>query len=140
MTEFLTHEDRVTWAKTVYGEARGEPRAGQLSVAFVPFNRAQLSGRTVARECLRPWQFSCWNPGDPNRAVIEAMSAEALTPFLALIDEVLEGVKDPSQGATFYHTTTSKPRWRTGHSPCARIGHHIFYKDIAPYERGEETQ
>ena len=133
MTESLTQEDQLTWARTVYGEARGEPRAGQLAVAFVPWNRAQISGRSVAAECLKPYQFSCWNHDDPNRVRMLALDANDLHAFLAIIDEVLMGVEDPSHGATFYHTTTSKPRWRLGHSPCARIGHHIFYRGIQPY-------
>ena len=133
MTESLTQEDQLTWARTVYGEARGEQRDGQLAVAFVPFNRAHMSGRTVAEECVRPSQFSCWNHDDPNRAQMLRLDAEDLAPYLMIIEQVLAGVEDPSHGATFYHTATSKPKWRIGHSPCARIGHHIFYRGIQPY-------
>ena len=129
----LSSHARLIWARTVVGEARGESPKGQLAVAFVPWNRAQLSGRTVAQECLRPWQFSCWNKDDPNRAIILAMGAQALAPFLAHIDAVLEQAPDPSQHATFYHVFGLHPPWSIGHPSCAVIGAHRFYRNIAPY-------
>ncbi len=129
----ITNADKLIWARTIAGEARGESPRAQLSVAFVPFNRAQLSGRTVAKECLRPWQFSCWNRGDPNRAIIQALGAEALRAFLQHVEAVLAGVPDPTRGATFYHTRSILPSWAEGLAPCARIGRHVFYRDIAPY-------
>ena len=125
--------DQLTWAKTIYGEARGEPHEGRLAVAFVPYNRAQISGRTVAQECLRKLQFSCWNAKDPNRPILLRLQSKDLSDYFLLIDQVLAGILDPSHGATFYHTRAVSPSWSHGETPCARIGHHIFYRDIAPY-------
>lgn len=62
------HHDVVTLARTLWGEARGEPIEGQVAVAWVIRNRAdgarfagQLLGRegAVAHVCLTLWQFSC---------------------------------------------------------------------------------
>ena len=129
--------DQLTWAKTVFGEARGESQEGQLAVAFVPYNRAQISGRRVGQECLRPWQFSCWNSTDPNRPGLLALQKKDLTAYYLLIDQVLAGIFDPSHEATFYHTLAVSPPWSYGKTPCAQIGHHVFYRDIAPYVRHE---
>lgn len=129
----LSHDDRLTWARTIAGEARGESRRGQLAVAFVPFNRARLSGRSVAQECTRKWQFSCWNTDDPNRATILALQEHALVPFFSHILAILSGKADPSHRATFYHVLSIQPRWSIGHEPCAIIGGHRFYRNIAPY-------
>lgn len=133
MTEALTQEDILTWARTVWGESRGESPQGQLAVAFVPYNRAQISGQSVATECRKSYQFSCWNARDPNRAYMLRLDANDLHAFLALIDQVLAGVEDPSQGATFYHVRGISPAWTYGQMPCARIGNHIFYRGITPY-------
>jgi spore germination cell wall hydrolase CwlJ-like protein len=38
-----------------------------------------------------------------------------------------------TNGATHYHTDSlvPLPAWALGNSPCARIGHHLFYRGIA---------
>ena len=51
-------------AKTIYGEARGEGYVGMLAVATVIFNRARGDKSLLAKVCLKPKQFSCWNSTD----------------------------------------------------------------------------
>ena len=121
------------WARTIAGEARGESARGQLAVAFVPWNRARLSGRSVTQECLRSRQFSCWNSNDSNRALILALTEHDLLPFLHHIMAVIDGISDPSHGATFYHATSLHPSWSIGAPSCAIIGLHRFYRNIPPY-------
>ena len=68
-----------TLARTIYGEARGEPIRGKEAVAAVVLNRVGRAmerggwwwGSSVAEVCRRPWQFSCWNADDANRTKIE---------------------------------------------------------------------
>ncbi len=131
----MSADERLSWARTIAGEARNQPVNAQRAVAFVPWNRACISGRSVAFECRKPAQFSCWNDADPNRQVIEAMTVAQLAPFLALIAEIDAGCVDPSNGATFYHTQAVSPRWALGRRPCALVGAHIFYKGMRPYVR-----
>lgn len=54
---------------TVYAEARGEPREGQIAVANVIINRALANksywgGSSIAGVCRQPYQFECWNGKD----------------------------------------------------------------------------
>ena len=66
----IRFDDLPVMARTVFGEARGEPHEGRLAVAHVILNRARSGGwwdAGVSEVCLKRWQFSCWNPGDPNR-------------------------------------------------------------------------
>ena len=130
----MTHDDCLVWARTIAGEARGESLRGQLAVTFVPLNRSRLSYRTVVQECLKRWQFSCWNKKDANRAFIEAMTEKELEPFLTHVYTALTGVVDPSNHATFYHVKGITPIWSIKQLLCAVIGHHIFYGNIAPYK------
>ena len=79
--EILTFEDIVdTIARTIYGEARGEPLEGKIAVAWTVVNRFRkgswLSGRTLAATALKRKQYSCWNKGDPNREQIDNITAE----------------------------------------------------------------
>ena len=133
MAHIISTQDKLTWARTIYGEARGEPHEGRLAVAFVSYNRAQISRRTVAQECLKRQQFSCWNPIDPNRSLLLRLQGKDLSDYFLLIDQVLAGIVDPSHGATFYHTLAVSPPWSHGETPCAQVGHHVFYRNIAPY-------
>jgi len=68
----FTLEDLIIAAKTLWGEARGDSVEGRLAVAHVFMNRWRSTGGqwakddTLAKTCLRPWQFSAWNSNDPN--------------------------------------------------------------------------
>lgn len=58
--------DREIFAKTVYGEARGEPEEGQIWVAWVIKNRARANksywgGSKIGDVCRKRLQFSSWN-------------------------------------------------------------------------------
>jgi len=129
-------------ARTLYGEARGETLAGKEAVACVVLNRVARAtarggsywwGRDVVGVCLKPWQFSCWNTNDPNRAKLLAIS-EANRTFrtcLSVAGRALAGaVEDKTAGATHYHTRTVTPAWSRGRAPCAVIGGHLFYNDV----------
>lgn len=62
-------------AQTIWGEARQEGTKGMLAVGNVIKNRAEansrLFGQGIRGVSLKPKQFSCWNPGDPNREKIK---------------------------------------------------------------------
>lgn len=128
-------------ARTLYGEARGEQVRGKEAVACVILNRVEKAikkgrywwGNDVENVCLRPWQFPCWNPNDPNREkvlVVDASNNVFATCLRVARRAIYGGVKDPTGGATHYHTLGLLPSWARAHAPCAEIGHHVFYKDI----------
>lgn len=149
----FTSPDLHVAACTLYGEARGEPREGQIAVAWIIRNRSQrrafagsiagLPG-SITRVCRMAWQFSCWNADDPNRPaldrLLESMNAgENLSgPMLAIAKDVMMGcVADPTGGADHYHTI-QKPVWAGQWPPdwaptmveTARFGGHVFYNSL----------
>lgn len=132
----LSASDIDVTARTVYGESRGEPRLGRIAVAHVVRNRALFKDTSPAEECHKPWQFSCWDMGDPNLAVIEAVSMEDPVfqecTYCALA--VLLGQEpDPTGGATHYFAShIPVPDWASPPAvkTCA-IGHHLFYANVA---------
>lgn len=128
-------------ARTLYGEARGEGVRGLEAVATVIMNRLARArrhggywwGGSVAAICRRPWQFSCWNADDPNRAKIEAvtpgnrMFASCLRIARRAVSQTLP---DPTAGATHYHARPVNPPWSQGRGACAEIGNHLFYNNV----------
>jgi N-acetylmuramoyl-L-alanine amidase len=141
--------DAVTLARTLFGEARGEPLDGKVAVAWVIRNRAErkaFSGSllghpgAVSHVCLAPWQFSCWNNDDPNRPLLIKLQPNQCPNESAIAAEVLEGATpDPTNGADHYHTI-DQPSWAHAWPPdwaphmreAARFGGHVFYDSRRP--------
>jgi len=127
-----------TMARTLWGEARGEIPDGQRGVANVILNRVaedqpKRFGATVEDVCRKPKQFSCWNPGDPNRAKLLAVtdSNEHFRNCLDLARAAINGsLSDNTRGSDHYHTAGVTPSWSAGHVPAAVIGGHLFFNDI----------
>ena len=139
-----TFDDLETMARTVFGEARGEPAAGQLAVAWVILNRWRsgtwFAGKTIAETCRKHspkgiHQFSCWNEGDPTRARMESAgwNEPALRRAADATLAALSGLApDPTKGAAHYHADTiPAPVWARGKTPSAVIGRHRFFVGIA---------
>ena len=120
--------------QTIYGEARGEPIAGQYAVAHTVLNRQRsnksyLKGNTIEETCKKPYQFACWNVGDVNRNQLQDAQAQ----HYQIAREVMSGSHaDNTYGATHYHADYAKNahQWAHGKNPCVIIGHHHFYNNI----------
>lgn len=141
--------DALTLARTLYGEARGEPIDGKIAVAWVIRNRASRSrfagallghDGAVDKVCRAPWQFSCWNEGDPNRPLLLALREDQCRGEYGVATNVLDGlVADPTCGADHYHTI-ERPAWAQAWPPdwaatmaeTARFGGHVFYDSRRP--------
>lgn len=131
--------EQAVIAKTLWGEARGEPPEGMQAVASVIERRRQLGWRkakSAAQVCLTPFQFSCWNKDDPNRVRMDAVARQpdaAYERALVLAGHILDGDLDENaEGATHYYALSLRkpPFWAVGRTPCCRRGNHLFFKDI----------
>ena len=132
-----------TLARTLYGEARGEGRGGMELVASAIMNRVKFAqarggywwGYTVQDVCLMPWQFSCWNVGDPNRPIIETVTVADDPAFglaLKIAGQAVRGeLADLVNGATHYHNATVLPAWAGQGARVASSAGHVFYAGIA---------
>lgn len=145
-----TQKDLNVMALTLWGEARNETDEGIIAVAWTIRNRAEADlwndnkpdwwGEGIAGVCLKPWQFSCWNKGDPNRAKIDRLHRnyvltsddEALARCLRIARGVLEGeIPDPTHGATHYYAEyIATPSWAKGKTPSKIVGVHRFFNDV----------
>lgn len=123
-------------ARTLFGEARGEPQDGQVAVAWTIVNRWR-SGKwfgalSIAGVCQKRKQFSCWNPDDPTYRSMVTAGPTTLAPFVTIARDVLDGkILDPTDGATHYFADSiATPKWAIGKTPTVKLGHHLFFADI----------
>ena len=123
-------------ARTLWGEARGEPLIGQTAVAWVLRNRLYSGkwGHTLASVCLWPSQFSCWNADDPNRIKMCELvdSGPELQTLAALLDDVMNAkcAADPTEGATYYFNPNSAlPYWASEFQYVGTFGSQKFYRE-----------
>lgn len=138
-TETHLDAERLTLARTLYGEARGEPTEGVAAVAQVILNRVKSPRypNTVAKVCLQRWQFSCWNERDPNRPIIANLESGANPRFDALAEiaglAIAGTLTNPIGGALHYHSRAVSPRWvrkSPGATLVRTIGNHLFWTGI----------
>lgn len=128
-------------ALAVYFEARNQPIHGQAAVAMVVLNRAEdrfwpknicdvvkqgsyITGKVERDRC----QFSWYCDGRPNYPS-EYATWNEIQSFARQAFYAWNIGYDITYGATNFHTTGVRPRWR--HDPgmeyIATIGDHIFY-------------
>jgi len=128
-------------ARTLWGESRSEGTEGMTAVAHVILNRVEVAknnngtywwGHDVITVCQKPYQFSCWNPGDPNRKKLMTIDENDIhfATALRIARRAIFGQlgKDKTLGADHYHTAAVKPFWSKGKTPLAHIGSHLFFK------------
>lgn len=144
MTDVMTvgGVELFVWARTIYGEARGEGLAGQIAVAWVIRNRVTTDlgndgkpdwwGEGVIGVCRAPRQFSCWNKEDPNSVVIQQVTFD--DPVFQQCVYVAIGVAhgiwpDPTAGSKHYHSDRVSPKWAEG-QPYITIGRHRFFSGL----------
>jgi spore germination cell wall hydrolase CwlJ-like protein len=121
------------FAKTVYGEARGETWRGKIAVAWVIKNRLMSKkwGTNYVSVCLAPRQFSCWNKDDVNYARIKAVTFdnEDLQKCLAAAAAAHFSIElDPTRGALHYAAERITPNWAS--NDYITIGGHKFYRGV----------
>ena len=123
---FDSSTDLGALTRVVYGEARGESDEGKKAVAWTVINRHKKSGKSIQFEATKKSQFCCYSG--------EMKETNARDKCKQIADDAINGKNsDPTGGATFFYSGNNVPSWAKGKSPCASIGGHKFFKDIAPY-------
>jgi len=123
-----------TMARTLWGEARGEGRAGMEAVASVIMNRVNDPRRwpnDVTGVARQPWQFSAWNANDPNLPRMQRVT-DSDPQFRIALDIARNAIngtlQDRTNGANHFHTHAVRPSWSRGVTPVAMIGGHRFFR------------
>lgn len=101
----LSHADYALTELCVYREGSGEPRAGQVAIAWSVKNRVLKHGTTPYEEVTKKWQFtSITGTGDPNLTRFGDQHDPTWQQCQIIADGVLEGsIGDPTNGSTLYY-------------------------------------
>lgn len=122
-------------ARTIWGEARGEPFDGKFGVASVIWNRAKGDPSKLSGVCLKRKQFSCWDDGTLEAEEIDKKSAAWLECWMlasAMFYPVV-GKFMPVFDATHYYAPREgkpEPYWVPSMTFVKKIGNHLFYKGV----------
>lgn len=129
------HGELGCLTEAIYFEARGEPVEGQVAVAEVVLNRVDAANypETICEVVnegtgrLHACQFSYTCDGSPER--VTDGTAWALAGKIA--ERLMAGAPRRLTGeATHYHADYVDPYWAQVYPQTARVGRHLFYKQI----------
>ena len=120
-------------AQTILAEARGDGRAGMYAVAACIKVRAQKRKLSFKQVCLQPYQFSCWNAGDPNRSKMDLLLTLPQAEYAMHLARNMDKVNTKVIGNADHYVTvrlwkTGKVKWAHGKKPVAFWGSHAFFK------------
>ncbi len=129
----MTDDQTDYLARTIWGEARGEGARGMQAVGNVILNRVARGGwygASIKDVVLKPYQFSAWNVGDPNRTkMLNATDADLRQARTIALQLQAGTLPDITGGATNYHATSVSPAWAKKMTKTVQIGNHVFYKE-----------
>ena len=126
----------TTLADTLWMEARGDGKDGMQAVANVICNRANNPrwwGSSIAGVCLKPYQFSSWNPGSTQLPLVKEARGNGDASYaiaLNLATLAVQGIlPDMTKGSDSYYATSLKtpPTWATPAAFRCEVGAQRFY-------------
>ena len=139
----MTYTKEQAWelcllALCAWREARSQGFQGMLGVCWSVRNRVNNPnwwGKDWEEVVEKKWQYSSFNPDDPNTKLLPGDPAkdQAWADALMAAEQAYaaRGV-DPTQGATHYYSTSMKtpPTWATAKDTVfkVQIGDHRFYR------------
>jgi len=143
-TDFAEDSDTVLLARMIFGEARSCSYTERVAVGYSAVNRVddgkKWNGENIGEVVLKPWQYSCFNDGDPNKEKLmdpEKYNARVFEECLEVAHDVLSGtVPDPTGGATHYFDPKhASPSWADKMEKIGNISTetgssvHVFYRE-----------
>lgn len=118
--ENLPQKEVACLAKNVYHEARGEPYAGQLAVAYTTLNRVKHKAfsNTICAVVFEKGQFSWTSDNNKTKQKVPKK-------YYQLARLAISKHKRVKFKALYFHNTSINPKWK--HKKLAKIGNHVFY-------------
>jgi N-acetylmuramoyl-L-alanine amidase len=127
----------VLFAMLIFGEARGEPFSGKCGVASVVRNRVEHPrwwGKSLKEVILKPFQFSCFNIGDPNREkLLWPLKHEENTVWDECYEVAVGTIKNDLPDITnhadhYFDDSIGLPHWAKQELMTKKIGRLNFYR------------
>jgi hypothetical protein len=118
---------------TLFNEASICSRTEMAAVARTIQVRAQDRRTSIHVECLRPYQYSCWNGYANKHKILKAYNGGQYqgTPAWKkcqniAVDLYTGNLKNLPRWNHYYNPKLCKPEWASKLKNKKRIGHHIF--------------
>jgi N-acetylmuramoyl-L-alanine amidase len=146
---FQSLTDKQIMGLTIYGEARGEIREGQIAVGSVILERVKKQGwmgKTISEVCLKPYQFSCFLPHDPNFPALKLLAGDWQNKYVqspelqncyqiadGLIDKEIPETPEIAEHHAYQYVTNAllhsdnPPNWAGKMSLVVVIGNQSFF-------------
>jgi len=139
LSPILTDPVILLIAKTIFGEAEGEPVEGQIGGGGVIRNRALDPGKdwwgdTYEEVILKKGQFSCWTERTERLEKIDLFTDLAGRQCLWIAAGIYyQYIRDITGGANHYLAKWMldkgvAPKWARQNKPIAAIKNHVFFK------------
>lgn len=141
----MNQNDLDIMARTLYGESAPNDQTDAKLIASVIMTRVKKKNwpDTPSGVCLQPWQFSCWNPGDPNRKRIQTAAGPWFEQCKAIARAAYGGDNEylPMELTHYYANYVRKPKWAKGKKPSITNGVHIYFNgiDTPPPQTSQEA-
>lgn len=147
---FEEHDDVTLLTMCIWGEARGEDLPVKMAVGCTVRNRAlnpRWWGRSWKEVILKPYQYSAFNHGDPNRTKMQdplkkERDGRTWRQCLWVAWGIYYGlVEDITGGATHYHQRDMRkyPSWSEELTRTTEMGPFLFYTAL-PASGGPEEK
>jgi spore germination cell wall hydrolase CwlJ-like protein len=130
LNDVISDSERECLVHNIYFEARGESLLGQRAVAWVTLNR-MFSEQFPNSICDVVWQDSqfSWTHDGKSDTPRDADALALAEEMAAAVLESYHTRLDPTDGATYFHSSSVRPAWRRSFERVVQIDQHIFYKD-----------
>lgn len=137
-------------ALVVFQESRGEPEAGQIAVAKVVMNRADMRKLPVCEVLTEKGQFS-WNVrhyvgrtrvgGGSQPTLYRDRLPTHRKGWAKALNSAEKAQKMPGnmQRVEFFHAAYVDPGWSRRYRKVFRIGNHVFYARREGYNGAKAT-
>lgn len=120
-------------ALCIWREARGESFRGKLLVGFTIKNRVKDPRwpNTYEGVITQRWQFSAFNPSDPNAILYPSTGAENPLEDAAWLEcvkaaETVLNSTSSMTSANHYYAKNINPSWSRAEAVVEREGNHVF--------------
>lgn len=126
----IKRDDLMCLAEAVYFESKNEPKRGQRAVAHVIVNRTKNERfpSTVCGVINQRYRHTCQFSYKCDGKKDIPKNNEDYLLAREIAEDVLEGDRDNTAGALYFHNNTVRPIWAKKSRMTAEIGNHKFYR------------
>jgi spore germination cell wall hydrolase CwlJ-like protein len=117
-------------AEAVYFESKNESLKGQKAVAHVIVNRSKSYKfpSTICRVINQKNHSTCQFSYKCEGKALVPKNKNDFAIAVKVAEDILEGERDNTNGALFFHNNTVRPLWAKAYKMTTIIGNHKFYR------------